>query len=153
MRFALNRHLQVTHNFHIVIIKDDDFRDANISFRAAMKDLKRVGKGSTEHYPEIKENDLKVIYSSEIMQLNTPVHLQNKVQFYFTRRGGENMHEMTKDTFGIKAENGREFIYKKVDELNKKIVKITKSLHQESSHLVPETHDAQCFRTNCMFQS
>ena len=94
LRFSLNRHLQLTRKDGIDIIKDHDFRSSNMSFRAAMKELKTNGKGDTKHFPEIKEEELKQIYSSALLKLDTPYHLQNKVQFdirlYFTRRGGEN---------------------------------------------------------------
>ena len=125
LRFSLNRHLQLTRKDGIDIIKDHDFRSSNMSFRAAMKELKTNGKGDTKHFPEIKEEELKQIYSSALLKLDTPYHLQNKVQFdirlYFTRRGGENFSKMTKFTFAVKkdVETGREFVYKSMDELNK----------------------------------
>ena len=33
------------------IIKDDDFREANASFKAALAELKLEGKGSVDHDP------------------------------------------------------------------------------------------------------
>jgi hypothetical protein len=59
----------------------------------------------TKHFPPISEEDLKRLYGSKLMQPNTPVRLQNKVQFdvriYLSRCGLENMSEMTKDTFCV----------------------------------------------------
>ena len=125
MRFSLNRYLKDFTNHNIDIIEDPSFRDCNVSFRAAIKELKREGKGDTTHYPSLSETHLKTIYNSVILQPSTPYRLQNKVQFdirlYFFRRGAENMHAMKKSTFTVKvdAKTGREYVSKAVDELTK----------------------------------
>ena len=104
----MNRYIQSIRKGSTDIIRNRDFITSNLSFRAAMQELKREGKGNTTHYPEISQTELKLIYNSDILKLDTPVHLQNKVQFdirlYFTRRGSENMAQMTKDTFAIKKD-------------------------------------------------
>ena len=47
IRHALNRHLQsVPYNRKMDIIKDTEFSDANVCFKAALAELKRTGKGS-----------------------------------------------------------------------------------------------------------
>ena len=37
------------------IIKDTEFSDANVCFKAALAELKRIGKGSVVHHPVINE--------------------------------------------------------------------------------------------------
>ena len=74
------------------IVRAAAFQEANISFKAAKAEkLKRMGKGDTEHYPAITNDDLVKLYSSVLLNQNTPVGLANKVQFdirlFFCRRG------------------------------------------------------------------
>ena len=59
MRHAINRYLKdPPFNRKFDIIKDDEFRDANVSFKAALAELKRIGKGSVQHHhPVINESD------------------------------------------------------------------------------------------------
>ena len=110
-RNSLKRYLQAPpHNksFDIVIVHDEAFRSANLSFTAAVSELKACGKGSVEHYPMISDSDREKIYKSRWLDINGPTGLYNKVQFdvrlYFCRRGGENMANMTKDTFLVKRD-------------------------------------------------
>ena len=108
-RHSLNRYLQAPpYNRKIDVIKDPEFRDANQSYRSAIKELKAEGKGTIDHHPEINEKDLKTLYQSIHMSPSTPCGLQHKVQFdirlYFCRRGAENMHSMTKSTFTVKTQ-------------------------------------------------
>lgn len=129
LRASLNRYLRsVPHSrLDIDITKDDRFREANVSYKSAIKELKALGKGSVEHYPRISDTDLKTIYAS--FDTCTPKGLIDKVQFdirlYFCRRGMENMHSMTKDTFAIKTRSSysgslnTRYVHKIVDELNK----------------------------------
>ena len=126
LRHSLNRYLKSPpHNSKFDIIKDDDFREANISFKAALAELKREGKGSVDHHPIIIETDLQKLYSSKHMSPETPVGLQNKVQFdirlYVCRRSSENMHSMSKSTFAVETDpkTGLQYVKKCVDELTK----------------------------------
>jgi hypothetical protein len=57
LRHGLNRYLSNTSS--IDIIHDADFKSSNRTFNATMKDLKRNGLGSVNHYPPIEEEDLK----------------------------------------------------------------------------------------------
>ena len=106
------------------IVKDEEFRNANVNFRAVMADLKREGKGSVDHHPVISDADLQKIYNSMYLDIATPAGLLNKVQMdvrlYFFRRGSENMHKMTKETFCLQKDpnTGLKFVSKK-DELTK----------------------------------
>ena len=109
----------------IDIIKDVRFDKANRCFQAVLAELKREGKGSIDHHAVIEEGDLKKLYSSLYFQTNTPVVLFTKVQFdirlYFFRRGAENMHKMTKDSFCIPSDpiSGLRYVCKNRDELTK----------------------------------
>ena len=51
-----------------------------ISFKAAKAELKMMGKGDTEHYPAITSDDLVKLYSSVLLNQNTPVGLADKVK-------------------------------------------------------------------------
>jgi hypothetical protein len=125
LRHSLNRFLKAPPHSRIDldIIKDPRFTDANESYKAAIKELKSVGKGTVDHYEKISESELRQIYRS--FDTNTAKGLADKVQFdvrlYFCRRGNENMNEMTKETFGIKTNptTNVRYVYKKMDELNK----------------------------------
>ena len=125
MRHALNRHLQATpYERNIDIIKDPQFRDANLNFDAMLTKLKKEGFGETKHYNAISDNDLSKIYSSMGTSVNGPTGLYNKVQFdirlYFFRRGSENMHAMTKGHFVIATDDkGQEYVATAHDEMSK----------------------------------
>lgn len=127
LRYSLNRYLKgPPHNKKFDIIKDSSFSNCNENFEAAIAELKRIGLGNVEHYPSINEADRKKLYTSMFLSPNTPVGLQNKVQFdirlYFCRRGMENIPNMTKSTFEIKtdAKSGLRYVTKAKDELIKK---------------------------------
>lgn len=124
-RHSLNRYLKSPPNDkHFDIIKDRQFSESNQSFKAALRELKNIGKGEISHYPEIEEIDLGKLYSN-FEKLQDPIILQEKVQFdlrfYFFRRGSENIHDMTKSTFEVKtdANTGEKYVCQAKDELNK----------------------------------
>ncbi|KAK7105841.1 hypothetical protein V1264_017169 [Littorina saxatilis] len=126
IRYGLNRHLKSPpHNNDFDIVRDSDFSVANEMFKAAVKELKQQGKGNITHYEPMAEADRQKLYHSMYMNTATPTGLANKVQFdvryYFSRRGAENMHSMTKTTFRIKtdATTNREYVCKNSDELTK----------------------------------
>ena len=80
IRHALNTHLQgVPYKRKMDIIKDTEFSDANVCFKAALAELKRIGKGSVVHHPVINEPDRKKLYESINMSLDAPEALLNKV--------------------------------------------------------------------------
>ena len=125
IRHGLNRYLRSPpHEKDFDIIQDNEFREANVSYHAALKDLKTEGKGAVDHHPVISDSDLEKIRESIYLKTNTPYGLFNKVQFdirfFFFRRGSENMHKMTRDTFVVKidGDTGRRYIAK-ADEFTK----------------------------------
>ena len=92
LRHALNRFLKSSpQEKDYDIIQDAEFREANMSYRAALKQLKTEGKGAVDHHPVIADKDLKLLRSSIHLNPNTPYGLYNKVQFdirfYFLPRG------------------------------------------------------------------
>ena len=80
--------------------------------------LQDLGYGEVDHYPEIVSEDLRrlSVHFRNYGQIATPTGLQEKVQFdirfYFCRRGLENLHDMTKDTFRLRRDpsDGTEYI-------------------------------------------
>lgn len=141
IRHGLNRHLKSPpFNKKYDIIKDPAFTDSNTCFKAVLAETKRVGKGDVQHYPIISEPDIQKLYTSMHLSINTPQGLFNKVQFdvrmFFCRRGNENMHGMTKNTFKVFTDDktGRKYVKKVVDELTKNH-KIDK---ESSSGIMPE---------------
>ena len=101
IRFGIARHLKMESD--VDIIDDQRFRTSNMTYKAALVELKRIGKGSVDHHPEITPQDLKKLYDS--FKTDSAVELQEKVLFdiiyYLCRRGRENLRDMSKDTFAI----------------------------------------------------
>ena len=125
IRFLLNRYIQKCRKDSTDLIRDPAFRQSSLSFRAAIQELKKEGKGSTNHYPEICEADLKLIYNSNIFALDTH-QFTSRTKFNSTyvsilRVADAKICLMTKETFAINTDQntGREYVYKKMDELNK----------------------------------
>ena len=82
IRHALNRHLQgVPYNRKMDIIKETECSDANVCFKAALAELKPIGKDSVVHHPVINEPDRKKLYESISMSLDALEAILNKVQF------------------------------------------------------------------------
>ena len=124
-RYGLSRFLKKTEKHASTdIIEDSEFNESNEMFKVACQMIKKAGKAEINHYPEISEEDRQKLYTSLFFNTQTPVGLYNKVHFdvryYFSRRGGENMDTLTKDSFivGVNAKTGRVCV-KKVDELTK----------------------------------
>ncbi|XP_031564984.1 uric acid degradation bifunctional protein TTL-like [Actinia tenebrosa] len=118
IRFALSRHLQSTRN--IDIINDPEFRVSAEVFRAQAVELVRRGKGSIDHFADITPDDLKKLYFSDILNVNSPEGLLRKVFFDLmylagSKRSRGTLREQTKDTYGIAedSEKNLKFIYLK----------------------------------------
>lgn len=104
IRFALSRHLQATRN--IDIINDSEFRVSAEVFRAQAVELVRRGKGAIDHFPDITPEDLKMLYFSDVLNVNSPEGLLRKVFFDLmylsgSKRSRGTLREQTKDTYGI----------------------------------------------------
>ena len=128
VRAGLNRHLKQNYYLGsgtIDIIRDKDFVAANMAFRAAIVELKKIGKGDVQHHQAIDENDIAKLYRSGVFDQNSPTGLQLKVWFelmlYICRRGRENLRELKKDHFVVATDSdGRQYVTQAVDELTKK---------------------------------
>ena len=63
IRHSLSRYIQAPPFLKTFdLVKGEDFRDANVNFRAVLAELKREGKGSVDHHPVISDSDLGRIY-------------------------------------------------------------------------------------------
>ena len=102
-------------------LDDIVFNKSKEMFQCLLKDLKAKGKGKTDHYPLICKQELHTIISN--LSTENPVELQWLVwfliQFYFCRRGAENVAFMTKDTFQIIVIGDKRCIIQKLDEMTK----------------------------------
>lgn len=79
LRHSLNRYLKSPPNEKgFDIIKDREFSASNESFKAALRELKDIGKGEISHHPEIAEIDLQKLYNN-FECLQDPVVLQEMV--------------------------------------------------------------------------
>ena len=91
MRFGLCRHFSP--ELDIDIVKDPAFKKASDVFNAVTVQLKREGLGKVDHTLSLEPDELKHIYNSTVMNVNTPVGLLNKVwfdiMFHMYRRGRE----------------------------------------------------------------
>ena len=112
VRAGLNRHLKQNYYLGsgtIDIMRDKDFVAANMAFRAAIVELKKIGKGDVQHHQAIDENDIAKLYRSGVFDQNSPTGLQLKVWFelmlYICRRGRENLRELKKDHFVVATDS------------------------------------------------
>ena len=126
IRAGLCRHLKDNGKSGIDLIKDTEFEESNTAFKAALVQLKDIGKGDTVPHTDIDENDMQTLYSSGVLNDDTPCALQRKVWFelmiYICRRGRENLRKLTKDHFAVNRDSkGRKYVYQARDELTKKV--------------------------------
>ena len=124
IRAGLNRYLK-SKGKTIDLIKETVFTQSNQSFQAQQVKLKEEGRGDTEHYPQIDENDLHKLYESGVLNDETPQGLLYKVWFelmlYICRRGRENLRKLTKQHFKIGTDSqDRRYVYQSCDEMTKK---------------------------------
>ena len=147
---SLNRLLQcVSYDRNINAVKDPAFRQSNETLKTAMRELKALGNGEVDHYPQMPLWDLRRIYS--FMSCDSPRSLADKVQFdirfYFCHRGCENMHAMTKDAYevcvdGERNEFGRQARENWIKSAMKVIVKVIPDL----CHPIPELCPVAAFK-------
>ena len=83
-------------------------------FQSSKGSTQKSGKGDTEHYPAIKSDHLVKLYSSVLLNQNTPIGLANKIQFdlrlFFCRQVAENIHGMSKSTFKVMQISSRDAV-------------------------------------------
>ena len=96
-------------------------------FKAKVTDLKKTGRGSTDHKPPIAPEGLHKLHDKDnvVFNIDTPYGLQKKmwfdIMYFLCRRGRENLREMKKkSTFGLcKDAAGMEYVYQIIDEADK----------------------------------
>jgi hypothetical protein len=115
IRHGLNRYLATK---SIDLIHNPAFREANDTFLAVVKELKRQGLGSIDHYPPMDREDLVKMYA--YFDINDNVKLQEKVfvdiMLYFGRRGREDIHDLKVNHFDVTTDpEGRVYVYLKPD--------------------------------------
>lgn len=121
LKYGLTKHLKSKD----IDITGDDFKKSTETFKAMKKDLMRRGKGSVNHRNPISKGDLQKLYDHpRVFNIDTPTGLLQKVIFelmlYTCRRGRENLHDMTKSTYGVfKDDAGREYIQQVQSEADK----------------------------------
>ena len=105
------------------IIDNAEFAPSNNVFLAQCVLLKKFGYAKVENHSPISEEDMKRLYSSNVLCLETPLGLQRKVFFelmlHLCRRGLENLRELTPNDFDIQERNGVECVLKVSDEMTK----------------------------------
>ena len=77
--------------------------------------MKQLGKGKVESHPEIEHEDVQKLYQST--DVRTSEGLQEKVWFdivfRISRRGRENVRQMTKTSFAVAVDvTGKKFVFK-----------------------------------------
>lgn len=125
IRAGINRFMKEKRGLNI--INDTTFTRSNEMFKAVSTKARRLGLGSTKSTPLIEEEDLikcTEYFHHDIMNHPDPRKLQRNVLFniiyYFCRRGRQNIHAFTKNTFKTDYDaEGREFVYQAVDEMDK----------------------------------
>ena len=122
LRFGLQRHFLLKRDFDI--INDGEFSKSNQVYEAAVVELKRQGFGRVDHHRPISKEDLEKIQSCYNPSSPDPKSLQQVVwfnlMFHLIRRGRENLHLLTKQTFAVQADaTGKKYVYQALDELDK----------------------------------
>ena len=73
LRYGLDSYLRSSPTIeHLTLIKDEAFKEANVNFKAATAELKRMGLETVTHHPNINESDIIKLYSSIYCSPNTP---------------------------------------------------------------------------------
>ena len=146
IRYSINRVLAKIHGAEAYdLVKDTAFARSREIYFAYCKTLKAEGKNVTRHYDRIPPETIMNIVST--LDPGSPVQLQwlswIYIMMYFCRRGCENLHLMTKDTFKIeKNVNNRRYIMQAIDEE-------TKNHKQDSEcavggHMYEQPNNSQC---------
>ena len=81
IRGGINRHFKAVYNGIIDITKDPEFTNANVAYKAALVQLKKMGKGDVKHHESIDPVDIETLYNSSVFDQETPAGLESKVWF------------------------------------------------------------------------
>ena len=123
LRAGLNRYLKSLGK-EIDLHNEAVFSKANLAFTANQAALKREGFGNTTHHSPIDEKDVAKLYTTGVLDENTPAGLQSKVWFelmlFICRRSRENLRKLERDHFSVATDfYGRRFVYQSKDEMTK----------------------------------
>ena len=125
IRAAIDRYLNTLPEFSgISIIRDQQFKIANKSLSAKLKQLKAQGFAKVQHHPSISPEDIKKCYETKVFSGETPIGLLRvnwfNISLHFCRRGRENLRTLTPDSFVIKKDaNDSEYVEMSVSEKTK----------------------------------
>ena len=115
IRSGINRHINSPpFKRNTTIMQAPEFSTSNKMFISVLKKSKQEGNDRTHHYPPIATLDLEKIRDPFAFDWDIPTELQQKVffetQYYFARRGRENLRELKKTSFDFKRDDkGKEF--------------------------------------------
>jgi len=120
-RYGLQQHFKKVRGFDIIC--DKEFKSLHEMFSAVLVHLKSEGKGIVQHKQSLSAQDFTKLYSSSVLNTDTPDGLQNKVfvdiMVHLCNRGQENLREMkpsdfttVSDTSGSRYVRMRDFLTK-----------------------------------------
>ena len=105
LRFGLQKHFLKIRKEDIINL--EQYQSANEMFKAVCVQLKKERYGETKHKESITLEDLNKLYSSDCFRKDKPESLQCRVFFeylyYYCHRGRENVRDVQKSDFEIKA--------------------------------------------------
>ena len=144
IRSGINRHLSLPpYKKSFNIMNDSVFSSSNLMLKSLITDLKKKGLDTASHHPNISNIDLKKIMDENSFDLNSPEELQQHVffntQYFFCRRGRENLRNLTKKSFNFDIDDGQEFCELSFNEFTKN--------HKESTAPKPRMYATG--QTNC----
>ena len=98
---SLNRYLNSPpHNRELNLMRDKSFQNANQVLSGVLKQLRESRLNVTRHKSAIAEGDIKKLYTSGVLGLDTPEALFNKVfveiSLYFGQRGREGLMRVSR---------------------------------------------------------
>ena len=125
IRAAIHRHLTSepfckTYN----IMSDREFVAANNVFLGVIRKMKKEGLDRSTHKAIIKTCDLRKLYESKTLSLESPESLQRLVWFnltyFFCRRGQEGQRNLKKSAFTFKIDDlGKQYVTMNFNENSK----------------------------------
>jgi len=122
IRYGLQKHF--IKEINVDIIKDETFASSREMFAAVLVNLKRAGLGAVEHKQPLTTADFEKLYVSEVLSVDNPKGLQNKVfvdvMVYLCNRGRENLRDMMKTDFRILTDSAGNRYVTMSDKLTKK---------------------------------
>ena len=109
LRYGLQKHLSKMCDWTLSMMLN--FPRSNELFSSVLVNLKKQGKGATQHKQPISSDDFNKLYTSDVLSTSHPAGLQNKVfidiMMYLCNRGQENLRNMTKNDFLILTDSAR----------------------------------------------